>query len=105
SRFGRLGGRPWMQPIGLAAQSAALGSDVEPPPDVDVEVDPELEVEPPELLVEVEPELFGIVALTPLVTIAPEGAIACQTPPPPCPFTSPAFLSPANRSKGMPRSG
>ena len=72
-----------MQPIGFAAQYAALGSDVPPPPELDVEPDPELEVEPePELLLEVELELFDG-TLAPLVTIAPEGVIACQMPPPP----------------------
>jgi hypothetical protein len=36
------------------------------------------------------------------VTIAPDGVSACQLPPMPCPFASPAFASRAKRYSGRP---
>ena len=87
-----------------SCRSRAACVELPPPP-----LPPELEPEPasssrcrssdpdPEPALVLEPELVpvDVDVLTALVMITPEGAIACQMPPSPWPFTSPAFLSPA----------
>ena len=45
--------------------------------------------------VEPDPEVVLLDELTAFVMATPDGEIACQMPPSPCPFTWPTFLSPA----------
>jgi hypothetical protein len=67
----------------------APDAQVTPDPEAEAEVEPEPDVEP-ELVVPDDVETI-------FVTTAPDGASACQMPPAPWPFTSPAFLSPEKR--------
>jgi hypothetical protein len=70
---------------------------LEPDPEVEpaTELDPEPDVDP-------DPDVVPLEAFTAFVTIAPDGVSACQIPPTPCPFASPAFASPAKRYSGRP---
>jgi hypothetical protein len=75
-----------------------LGGVVEvPEPEPEPMLDPDPELEPPLMP---DPELEAPAEADPLPgvnTALPEAAIACHTPPNPCPFVWPAVLSPAKR--------